>query len=1159
VSGPPDTFPLLGELPTGQVAIEASAGTGKTFTLAALATRYLAERRIAPSELLIVTFTRAATAELRSRIRGQMVASAAALADGAPPPGDELSAHLAAEEREERHDRLVRAVADFDAATISTMHSFAGQVRSTLGISAAVDPDARLTADVAPLVRHACADALATASAGGVPVDDLPTLTQLVTATERFVGDPDMVLEPTPDRDTATPAQVQLRHLVLASQANLVDRRQGAGTMGYDDVLKQLRSALVDQRSASVVEALRRRFSVVLIDEFQDTDAVQWEIFSTLFGAGASDRTLVLVGDPKQAIYRFRGADISVYLRAVGPGSGTTTSTLRTNWRSDGAAVEAMQHVLAGATFGDPAIAYVPVEASEGHRDLRMTDDAAGGAPLSGLAVRVAVGDRLPRSGKLPSTPGTARIVNRDLVAHIRRLLDSASIPDEDEATGRRRLRPKDVAVLVTSGAHGRAAQHALRRQGVPAVLAGAGSVLSSWAADQVRLLLSAMERPADLGRVRAYALSWFEARPPDEVAVADDEALAVLQERLADWTSRLGSRPVAEVLAAIWAESGVVTRLLGRFDGDRNVTDLDHLAELLHEGAPHGRSGVAGLLALLDRPPVSEEDAEVDGDLVARRVESQAEAVQIMTVWKAKGLEFPVVCLPMLWRPGKNPEDVVYTDPDTGRRTMDLAKGTTWPDKAGAEERKQLARTEEASEQLRLLYVALTRAKHHTAVWWANAKSSDGRALSRLLFARDRDSGLLDPEAFASGDYDFPAETDVPAVLAPLVARSGGTISVTEVTDPAPVAPRGRVDGTTEDDMLAVATFTAALDRSVHRWSFSSITAGAEGVGVDPFDASGADSGADDEGADQGAETDRAEDDVAGTADGTAVVPAVLGALGGLRAGTAFGTFVHAVLERTDFAVEALDATLVEVLDAELAWSGTSTATLAPEGVDGRGLLVAGLRDAIVTPLGPMVGNARLADLRRTDRLDELAFDMRLAGAGPRPSVADLGELVLRHLPEGDPLRGWAGSLADGLIDLRLAGYLTGSIDLVARMPVDGAEAYVVADYKTNRLTAHGAEAGPSDYDVAHMAEAMAEHHYPLQALLYGVALHRYLRARRRRDAAPARIVGAAYLFVRGMAGPGTALDRGQPHGVFAWPFPDGLLEQASDLLAGRVPVGGR
>jgi len=1155
VNGADAPFDLFGPLPTGQVAIEASAGTGKTYTLAALATRFLAERPVSPSELLIVTFTRAATAELRSRIRAQMVASAAALAGRSTEFGhDAISAHLALHDRDGRRRRLERAVTDFDTATISTMHSFAAQVRTTLGMSSTIDPDVRLSADGEALVRHACADALAAASVGGDGVDGLPTLRQLITATTRFAGEPDMLLEPTADRAGATVEQRRLRELVLASHAQLVDRRRDTGTMGYDDVLSQLRDALVARGAGAVTDALRSRFSVVLIDEFQDTDRVQWEIFSSLFGRSAPSSTLVLVGDPKQAIYRFRGADISVYLSAVGDGGGAERFTLTRNWRSDGVAVHAMNTLLDGTTFGDESIAYATVRASDDHEDLRMT--GADGAHLPGLDIRVTVGSWLPRVKNLPSTPKTARLINADLVAHVRSLLDGATIPDGDG--GSRRLRPKDVAVLVKSGAHARAVQNALRRQGVPAVVAGAGSVLTSWAADQVRLLLAAMERPSDLGRVRAYALSWFESWEPERVAGASDDELAVLQERLSDWASRLGSRPVAEVLATVWDRTGVVARLLGEFDGDRNVTDLDHLAELLHDSAGLGMSGIAGLVALLDHPPESDVDLDADVDVTARRIESEAQAVQIMTIWKAKGLQFPVVCLPMLWRPGMGPTDVVYTDPDTGRRTMDLAKGKDWPDRRGAVERKGWARAEESAEELRLLYVALTRAQHHTAVWWANSSGSRGRALSRVLFARDPVDGALDEEQFRSGSCVLPAEDDVPDVLDALAVRSGQAIRVTRVAG-SPPAGAAWVDteAAVQQVGLSVCHLSVDLDRSVHRWSFSAITSGAESGGDthhDPYDPTGADRGADDEDEDEQTVTPGIEGGA------TVVDGGGGGPLARLRAGTEFGTFVHAVLEKVDFAAVDLERAVGDAVRAELAASGTDPSVLAPDGTDGVGLLTTGLRATVETPLGPLFGSARLADVGRSDRLDELAFDMRIGGAGRHPHVREIGSLVAASLPTRHPLAPWAAAVADGAIDVELAGFLTGSIDLVARVAADGGPPrFVVADYKTNQLTPWGDEPDPRHYDTAHLAAAMAEHHYPLQALLYAVALQRYLRARRRPGTPTPEVTGAAYLFVRGMTGTDVALDGVHPHGVFTWEFDPGLIGSVSELLDGRPTGGGR
>ena len=1116
---PPDeSFDVLGPLPRGRVAIEASAGTGKTYTLAALATRYLTEAGVAPSELLIVTFTRAATAELRSRIREQMVLSASVLrSEVAPEDIDRLSAHLAASDVPARLASLEQAVSDFDAAAISTMHSFAAQLRSTLGISSAIDPDARLTTDVSTLVSQACADALAAESVGDVPAAELPTLDQLVKATTLAVGAPDMDLQPVRGTPNARPEHVRLQELVVQSLANLSDRRAGSATMGFDDVLTQLRDAMHRPASEAVLEALRNRFKVILIDEFQDTDAVQWDIFSTLFGASSERGALVLVGDPKQAIYRFRGADVDVYLGAVEPSTGIRRFTLGTNWRSDGRVMDAQHRFFAGATFGNPAIGYVEVGPTEGHRTVHLANGS--GRKFPGLEVRVPIGSEFPRKKNALDTPKAGRAIERDMVGHIRMLLDTAWIHAGEDDPTPTRLRPKHVAVLVASNAHARTAQSALWRQGVPAVIAGTGSVLSSWAADQVRILLHAMEKPSDLRRVRAYALTWFEESTAEEVASATDDLFADFQEKLAGWATRLADHPVAEVLAHIWAETGVIARLLGRFEGDRHVTDLDHIAEFLYANAANGMSGVAGLQRLLDATPESAGDADADGDVVARRIESEAEAVQIMTIWKAKGLEFPVVCLPMLWRNGKASDAVVCTDPETKLRTLDLAKGTFWPDPVAADRRKELSKEEYAGERLRLLYVALTRARHHTAVWWAKGPASSTNPLSRFLFARDPDTGLLDPEEFGSGECRIPDEDRVAEALVPFAADTDGAVGVS-VIERRPVPMDRWVDDVAADMVpeLALASFTVDLPRLVHRWSFSSITQHV--TGADPYDESESDAGA----ADEDSWGEVGEPGAAGGSSIDSDAPAEVagdGPLGPLQAGTAFGTFVHGVLEHVDFAAPDLESEITSALQQQASRVGVDVTGLAPTGIDARRLLVDGLCGAIRTPLGPLFGDRSLAAIDRADRLDELSFDLRVGHRGRTPTARDIGRLVSDYLPTAHPLGPWAAGLAGGSIDVQLAGYLTGSIDLVARVPGDDTDGrFVVADYKTNQLRRWGMEPTPDDYGPSKLAAAMGEHHYPLQAVLYAVALHRYLRWRLPGDGPDTRVAGAAYLFLRGMTG---------------------------------------
>ena len=742
-------FDLADPLPRGKLAIQASAGTGKTYTLTDLATRFLAEGRASASELLIVTFTRAATDELRSRVRDRVVAAVEHLVGGRPaPPGDALLTLLTERGDPDQLARLQRAVSEFDAATVTTIHGFAKQVLGALGVSAGADPDARLDADSSALIRDTCADVLIAAAVEGGPVDLLPGLDELYEATGLADGRPDLVLVPAPDQPGAAPEHLVLRRLVERSVALVALRRRQSGTLSFDDVLTQLRDALCGPGGESAVASLQSRFRVALIDEFQDTDPVQWQIFSMLFEGPRSGTSLVLVGDPKQAIYAFRGADVHTYLRAVEEGRSTGRRSLLTNWRSDDRVLRSHDALLTGVTFGSPDIPFVRVHEAEVNRGRYLV--GGDGRPLPALSLRLAVGEGIVRhrmKDHLVITDGATQAIYADLVGEVARLLDEGRLPDAG-GDRHRPVRPPDIAVLVGRHADATDIQVALAEQGIPAVVARGGSVLESPAADHLRWLLHALARPADPRRVRMFALSWFAGHTVAEVAAWPESAMEATQEQLRLWSEMFAAHSVADTFARVWAESGVVPRVLGAADGDRNMTDLDHLVELLQGLSPGGRSGVAGLLSVLDTELPHEDDTEVDGDVSARRIASEAASVQIMTVWAAKGLEFPVVCLPTLWRPPRENEPVVYVDPDSGRRTFDLSAGADWPDEEQARTRRQWGADESAGERLRLLYVALTRARHQTVVWWAQVERSSHSALAHVLFARH--GAAIDGEAFA-------------------------------------------------------------------------------------------------------------------------------------------------------------------------------------------------------------------------------------------------------------------------------------------------------------------------------------------------------------------------------------------------------------------------
>jgi exodeoxyribonuclease V beta subunit len=280
-------------------------------------------------------------------------------------------------------------------------------------------------------------------------------------------------------------------------------------------------------------------------------------------------------------------------------------------------------------------------------------------------------------------------------------------------------------------------------------------------------------------------------------------------------------------------------------------------------------------------------------------------------------------------------------------------------------------------------------------------------------------------------------------------------------------------------------------------------------------------------------------------TSAGEDALRAVPSLLAGMPAGVEVGTLVHRVFELTDFAAGDLEAELTANVVAAQARRRVELGDTAAA--------VAGLRAALETPLGAVVGDARLCDVARHDRLDELTFELPLVGgddggpAGPALTLATIADVLRRHAGPDDPLAGYADRLADPGLRGSLRGYLTGSIDLVVR--VDGGR-YAIVDYKTNWLAPPGEPLTAWHHRPAALAAEMQHAHYGLQALLYVVALHRFLRWRLPGYAPERHLAGVLYLFVRGMSGEATPRVDGAPCGVFAWQPPGALVAALSDAF---------
>ena len=769
-------FDVRGPLPTGVTMLEASAGTGKTFTIAALAARYVAEGT--PLErLLLVTFTRMATGELRDRVRERLVAVEQGLARAlaGAPPRDEVVALLAEAGPEvvrARRHRLSRALADFDAATIATTHGFCQEVLSGLGVVGDVEPGTAFVEDLDDLLEEVVDDLYVRRFHRlGLPQFERREAMLIARAA---VDNPTAPVVPAAAPETSKEA-MRVR-LALRVRTELEARKRRGGVMTYDDLLTRLKGTLEGPAGPEAARRLRERYGVVLVDEFQDTDPVQWDILRLAFGGGGV--TLVLIGDPKQAIYAFRGADVYAYLAAAREAG--ERATLDVNWRSDQALIDAYDALFGNARLGHEGIEYRRVRAAAPNREPGLE-----GAPVpAALRLRLVPREDIETTARgYARAPAAREHIAADVAGCLVELLSSPATV-RTESGGREPIAPSHVAVLVRTHRTGSLVRDALGAAGIPAVISGAGSVFGTAPAHDWLVLLEALERPASSPHARSAALTRFLGWRAERVSAAGDAEWEEVHRRLHAWAHVLRTRGVAALLEAVTAAEGLPGRVLAAAGGERDLTDLRHVGELLHAAAAEEQMGAAALTAWLRRRIAAARE-EAGHEERSRRLESDADAVQVLTVHRSKGLEFPVVCCPDLWEPSRVPEGgepVYFHDPDAGdARTVDVGLGG--PDFPA---HGRLHRDEQRGEDLRLAYVALTRARHQALVWWAASWDSRHSALGRLLFSRQPD-GTVPAEGRGT-----PTDGEAEQRMRALAAEAPGCIAA-ERRDAGPAANLAR------------------------------------------------------------------------------------------------------------------------------------------------------------------------------------------------------------------------------------------------------------------------------------------------------------------------------------------------------------------------------
>ncbi|MDH1055940.1 exodeoxyribonuclease V subunit beta [Aquipseudomonas alcaligenes] len=1170
---------------TGRSLIEASAGTGKTWTLTALYARLLLERELSVGQILVVTYTTAATAELRERIRARL-AELLALYEG----GSSTDAFLV--ELHRRHPgeaarrRLLLAVHGFDEAAIFTIHGFCQRALQDSAFEAGGDFDAELTQDDREVLDALLGDAWRHVLAGADPAWARYLAKQKVTpATLRqalrshlgklylrvepreavgeaelnaasaawqaaaqlwraegyawvevlrehgglsqsthkaaklplwsaeldaYFADPAALFE-APDGlaklgaaallkatkkghdaphsavaealdvlgaalESALPAG---RQKLIALQVELLDRlnvelpqrKAAQRLLAFDDLLNNLNEALQGAAGDDLAARLREQYPLALIDEFQDTDPIQYAIFDRVYRDGGD---LCFVGDPKQAIYAFRGADLATYLQARD--AAERQYDLPFNYRSTPALIKALNQLFARPQpFAEEGLSYPPVSAGKKSRATLVLPEQDGAAPL-GLVWLGDEGLNKARAGELAALD-TARRIASLLAASAQ---GKAYFEDDG---GRKPLKGGDIAVLVSNHREAASVAAELAARGVPSVRRGRDSVWHSEEAAELAAVLAAYAEPGREGVLR-YALA-------TRLLGRDAAQIARCQEVEQEWDRE---RAAAEQYHQLWQQQGfmrvfrawldqerVAERLLAGIDGERRLTNLLHLGELLQAESLQ-RPGLEPLLAWF----AAQRGSEGAGEDALLRLESDAERVQIVTIHTSKGLEYPLVFCPFLWDGrllGQHTDSARCHDED-GQPLLDLGS-------ARLDQRLQAARRESFAEKLRLTYVALTRARDRLWLHWGPAAlpkpKKDGSlpdeglhssALAWLLHGRELpgDDALGELATYLAGQEG----PDLAAELDELAASSAGLIArLAPLTEEAQAAGTGRAEPPQAQQL-----FERSLASAWRIGSFSGLAAGLHMEAPDR--------------------------------DALALVDASEPGAGffAFPRGARAGTCLHAILEDWMRGKGSL-AQLVPLalqehgIDAEL-WGAIAIAQLQAvldTDLDGQGL--------------------RLSALQPNRRLPELGFTFPVERLDVERLRALLADPAF-GLPE--PMR----QAAERLQFDELKGYLKGFIDLT----FEHAGRWYILDYKSNWL-------GPTaaHYGAERLEQAIAAEHYHLQYLIYLVALRRFLRTRLA-DFGDAQLGGAWYLFLRGMPQAGV---------YFARPS-DALLDALDALFGGAA-----
>lgn len=1187
----PMTFPLHGAR-----LIEASAGTGKTFTIAGLYLRLLlghgsAETRhrvpLTVDQILVVTFTEAATAELRDRIRARIHDARIAFARG--QSSDPVIQPLLNEfdDHKQAAEILLQAERQMDEAAVYTIHGFcqrmltqnafesgsrfnnefvtdeshlkaqvvadywrrnfyplpftlAGEIRQLWGSPSALLSDISNYLTGAPLSlsvpamkgsladlhienlkkidelkaqwRESQDDFFTLISDSDInkrsyTKKSLPTWLEAVNAwaatettgydypdkLEKFAQN--VLLEKTPKGSApqhavfeaietflANPISLKaplLAHAIEHCRVMLANAKNQKQWLSFDDLLTQLSASIDTDESELLAARIRTLYPVAMIDEFQDTDPLQYSIFSRIY-LNNPECGLFMIGDPKQAIYGFRGADIFTYIKARNQVS--AHYTLGTNWRSSADMVQAVNQVFAlpdSPFIYDSDIPFLPVKYSPNAEKRIWT---MGGQKQPALTYWLQEAEDKP----LPKGEYLTRMAEAT-ASQIQTILTQAQQGQACLVNGEKQkaVQAGDIAVLVRTGSEGRMIKQALADQGIASVyLSNRDSVFTSSVAQDLQRLLQAVLTPENDRALRAslaselFALDAASLDALNNDEVVWENAVNEFKEYRKLWVQR----GVLPMLRAVISKRHIAERLLEEGassqgeNGERVLTDLMHIGELLQQ-ASNELDSDHGLLRWLAQSISDAENGLGGSDDQIQRLESERNLVQIVTIHKSKGLEYDLVFLPFVFS-YREASEAKYYDAANDRTVLDIT---------GNDASMKQADKERLAEDLRLIYVALTRAVY--ACFIGASPLRNGRSTKEPTGVHRSAIGYLIQNGQEGGIND----------LHQGLTKQQDELDCVVVADPPQQLEDKYVAPQEEIHDLSAKELQNPIDRNWRITSYSGLVK--QGSHHAEHDATIEITGFDIDSSEEQDEADLVEPERS---------------IFTFPRGARPGTFLHSLFEEIEFTQPATTEENTQII----------LGLMESEQLDEEWLPI--LQQLIDTVLAtPLDGKSLLLNQKAPSQLlVEMEFLLPIEVL----SAPALNRVIQRH----DPLSAKAGDLGFQTVQ----GMLKGFIDLV----FEHQGKYYVLDWKSNHL----------GDDVTHyhgeaLKSAMADHRYDLQYQIYALALHRFLRSRLANYQYEQHFGGVYYLFLRGMDGQ-------SDHGIFAAKPTLEFLQEMDRLIDGQA-----